>query len=148
MTKWVPFGVAMAGDYEGEGGIDKRHNIYGGDALWLCRGRAARPSLEGILFSILQDLGSERAAGVAGQVLKTAVQAKAAVDNKMASVLGLAGPKSRPCGVCVSCAGRRTAETADLPVAGVFEVKGGKITAHRDYFDDRTWLDATGIPLG
>jgi limonene-1,2-epoxide hydrolase len=36
----------------------------------------------------------------------------------------------------------------DLPVAGVFEVDGGKITAHRDYFDYRTWLDATGIPLG
>ncbi len=36
----------------------------------------------------------------------------------------------------------------DLPVAGVFEVHGGKITAHRDYFDYRTWLDATGIPLG
>lgn len=36
----------------------------------------------------------------------------------------------------------------DLPVAGVFEVRGGKIVAHRDYFDYRTWLDATGIPLG
>ena len=36
----------------------------------------------------------------------------------------------------------------DLPVAGVFEVKGGKIVAHRDYFDYRTWLEATGIPLG
>ena len=36
----------------------------------------------------------------------------------------------------------------DLPVAGVFEVRDGKITAHRDYFDYRTWLDATGIPLG
>jgi len=36
----------------------------------------------------------------------------------------------------------------DLPVAGVFEVHDGKITAHRDYFDYRTWLDATGIPLG
>jgi limonene-1,2-epoxide hydrolase len=38
--------------------------------------------------------------------------------------------------------------TLDLPVAGVFEVQGGLITAHRDYFDYRTWLDATGIPLG
>jgi limonene-1,2-epoxide hydrolase len=38
--------------------------------------------------------------------------------------------------------------TLDLPVAGVFEVRDGKITAHRDYFDYRTWLDATGIPLG
>lgn len=36
----------------------------------------------------------------------------------------------------------------DLPVAGVFEVRDGRITAHRDYFDYRTWLDATGIPLG
>jgi limonene-1,2-epoxide hydrolase len=36
----------------------------------------------------------------------------------------------------------------ELPVAGVFEVQGGKIVAHRDYFDYRTWLDATGIPLG
>jgi limonene-1,2-epoxide hydrolase len=36
----------------------------------------------------------------------------------------------------------------DLPVAGVFEVRDGKIRAHRDYFDYRTWLDATGIPLG
>jgi limonene-1,2-epoxide hydrolase len=36
----------------------------------------------------------------------------------------------------------------ELPVAGVFEVRDGRITAHRDYFDYRTWLDATGIPLG
>jgi limonene-1,2-epoxide hydrolase len=36
----------------------------------------------------------------------------------------------------------------DLPVAGVFEVHDGKITAHRDYFDYQTWLRATGIPLG
>ena len=35
-----------------------------------------------------------------------------------------------------------------LPVAGVFEVRGGKITAHRDYFDYQTWMRATGIPLG
>jgi limonene-1,2-epoxide hydrolase len=43
----------------------------------------------------------------------------------------------------------RSAEVAlDLPVAGVFEVRDGKIVAHRDYFDYRTWLDATGIPLG
>jgi limonene-1,2-epoxide hydrolase len=34
-----------------------------------------------------------------------------------------------------------------LPVAGVFEVRDGKITAHRDYFDYATWLNATGIPL-
>ncbi len=36
----------------------------------------------------------------------------------------------------------------ELPVAGVFEVRGGKIVAHRDYFDYQTWLAATGIPLG
>jgi limonene-1,2-epoxide hydrolase len=36
----------------------------------------------------------------------------------------------------------------ELPVAGVFEVHDGKITAHRDYFDYRTWFDATGIALG
>ena len=35
-----------------------------------------------------------------------------------------------------------------LPVAGVFELRDGKITAHRDYFDYSTWLNATGIPLG
>jgi limonene-1,2-epoxide hydrolase len=34
-----------------------------------------------------------------------------------------------------------------LPVAGVFEVRDGKITSHRDYFDYATWLNATGIPL-
>jgi len=39
-------------------------------------------------------------------------------------------------------------KSLDLPVAGVFEVRNGKIAAHRDYFDYRTWLDATGIPLG
>ena len=37
--------------------------------------------------------------------------------------------------------------TLDLPVAGVFEVRGGKIVAHRDYFDYQTWRAATGIPL-
>ncbi len=35
-----------------------------------------------------------------------------------------------------------------LPVAGVFEVHDGKITAHRDYFDYETWKQATGVPLG
>jgi limonene-1,2-epoxide hydrolase len=39
-------------------------------------------------------------------------------------------------------------KTLALPVAGVFEVRDGKITAHRDYFDYATWLNATGIPLG
>jgi limonene-1,2-epoxide hydrolase len=36
----------------------------------------------------------------------------------------------------------------DLAVAGVFEVKDGKIVAHRDYFEYQTWPRATGIPLG
>jgi limonene-1,2-epoxide hydrolase len=36
----------------------------------------------------------------------------------------------------------------ELPVAGVFEVRGEKIVAHRDYFDYGTWLRATGISLG
>ena len=39
-------------------------------------------------------------------------------------------------------------KTLDLPVAGVFEVRDGKITAHRDYFNYETWMTATGIPLG
>jgi limonene-1,2-epoxide hydrolase len=39
-------------------------------------------------------------------------------------------------------------KTLALPVAGVFDVRDGKITAHRDYFDYATWFDATGIPLG
>jgi len=39
-------------------------------------------------------------------------------------------------------------KSLDLPVAGVFEVRDGKITAHRDYFDYDTWKKATGIPLG
>jgi limonene-1,2-epoxide hydrolase len=43
---------------------------------------------------------------------------------------------------------RNARMTLDLPVAGVFEVHDGKITAHRDYFDYETWLRATGIPLG
>ena len=34
-----------------------------------------------------------------------------------------------------------------LPVAGVFEVKNGKITAWRDYFDVRQFSTGTGIPL-
>jgi limonene-1,2-epoxide hydrolase len=33
----------------------------------------------------------------------------------------------------------------ELPVAGVFEVKGGKIVAWRDYFDMRQALDAFGL---
>ena len=43
---------------------------------------------------------------------------------------------------------RWAGKTLDLPVCGVFEVRGGKITAHRDYFDYQTWLSATGVPLG
>jgi limonene-1,2-epoxide hydrolase len=43
---------------------------------------------------------------------------------------------------------RRPGVALDLPVCGVFEVRDGKIVAHRDYFDYRTWLDATGIALG
>jgi limonene-1,2-epoxide hydrolase len=39
-------------------------------------------------------------------------------------------------------------KTLDLPVAGVFEVRDGKIVAHRDYFDYQTWMSATGVPLG
>ncbi len=31
-----------------------------------------------------------------------------------------------------------------LPVAGVFEVRNGKIAAWRDYFDLQTWLKQTG----
>lgn len=43
---------------------------------------------------------------------------------------------------------RNAIVTLDLSVAGVFEVKDGKIVAHRDYFDHQTWLRATGIRLG
>jgi len=43
---------------------------------------------------------------------------------------------------------RNATVSLDLPVAGVFEVRGGKIVAHRDYFDYQTWMRATGIPLG
>jgi limonene-1,2-epoxide hydrolase len=32
-----------------------------------------------------------------------------------------------------------------LPVAGVFEVRNGKIAAWRDYFDMQTWLKQTGM---
>ncbi|MFQ5667521.1 MAG: limonene-1,2-epoxide hydrolase family protein [Candidatus Binatia bacterium] len=35
-------------------------------------------------------------------------------------------------------------KTVVLPVAGVFEVRGGKIVAWRDYFDMQTWLKQTG----
>jgi limonene-1,2-epoxide hydrolase len=39
-----------------------------------------------------------------------------------------------------SMGGKRIA----LPVAGVFEVRGGKIAGWRDYFDMQTWLKQTG----
>lgn len=32
-----------------------------------------------------------------------------------------------------------------LPVAGVFEVRNGKIVAWRDYFDMQTWMKQTGM---
>lgn len=32
----------------------------------------------------------------------------------------------------------------DLPVAGVFEIRDGKIAAWRDYFDMGTWTSQTG----
>ena len=35
-------------------------------------------------------------------------------------------------------------KTVALPVAGVFEVRHGKIAAWRDYFDMQTWLTQTG----
>lgn len=34
-------------------------------------------------------------------------------------------------------------KTVELPVAGVFEVQGGKIAAWRDYFDMATWTRQT-----
>jgi len=34
-------------------------------------------------------------------------------------------------------------KTVTLPVAGVFEVRAGKIAAWRDYFDMQTWLKQT-----
>ena len=36
---------------------------------------------------------------------------------------------------------------ASLPVTGVFEVKDGKITGWRDYFDVRQFEEATGVSL-
>jgi len=34
-------------------------------------------------------------------------------------------------------------KTVELPVAGVFEIRGGKIAAWRDYFDMQTWTRQT-----
>lgn len=35
------------------------------------------------------------------------------------------------------------AKKIELPVAGVFEIREGKIAAWRDYFDLQTWLEQT-----
>ena len=35
-------------------------------------------------------------------------------------------------------------KTVELPVAGVFELEGGRIKAWRDYFDLATWSRQTG----
>lgn len=43
---------------------------------------------------------------------------------------------------------RWNGRSLDLPVAGVFEIRRGKIVAHRDYFDYETWKKATDISLG
>jgi limonene-1,2-epoxide hydrolase len=40
---------------------------------------------------------------------------------------------------------RMMGKTVSLPVAGVFEVRGGKIAAWRDYFDMQTWMSQTGM---
>ena len=59
----------------------------------------ARRGVEGALFSALQELGriigETRVMNAAGQVLQTAAQTKAAVDENVATVLGLAGLPSR-----------------------------------------------------
>jgi limonene-1,2-epoxide hydrolase len=34
-------------------------------------------------------------------------------------------------------------KTVELPVAGVFEIRDGKIAAWRDYFDLQTWMNQT-----
>lgn len=55
--------------------------------------------VEGVLVSALQELGNvfgtDRVINAAGQVLQTAAQTKAAVDDNVAAVLGLAGLPSR-----------------------------------------------------
>jgi limonene-1,2-epoxide hydrolase len=38
-------------------------------------------------------------------------------------------------------------ERFGLPVAGIFEVKGDKIVAWRDYFDVKQFVEGTGIRL-
>jgi hypothetical protein len=55
--------------------------------------------VEGALLSALQELsnvfGADRVINAAGQVLQTAASTKAAVDDNVAAVLGLAGLPSR-----------------------------------------------------
>ena len=36
-------------------------------------------------------------------------------------------------------------KSVSLPVAGVFQVRSGKIAAWRDYFDMQTWMTQTGM---
>lgn len=36
-------------------------------------------------------------------------------------------------------------KSVSLPVAGVFQVRDGKIAAWRDYFDMQTWMTQTGM---
>jgi len=36
-------------------------------------------------------------------------------------------------------------KSISLPVAGVFQVRDGKIAAWRDYFDMQTWMSQTGM---
>jgi hypothetical protein len=55
--------------------------------------------VENVLVSALQELGNvfgaDRVINAAGQVLQTAAQTKAAVDDNVAAMLGLAGLPSR-----------------------------------------------------
>jgi hypothetical protein len=55
--------------------------------------------VENVLMSALQELanvfGAERVINAAGQVLQTAAQTRAAVDDNMATMLGLAGLPSK-----------------------------------------------------
>jgi ubiquinone biosynthesis protein UbiJ len=57
------------------------------------------PRVENVLMSALQELanvfGADRVINAAGQVLQTAAQTKAAVDDNVASMLALAGLPSK-----------------------------------------------------
>src|SRR5690606_16990310 len=59
----------------------------------------SRHTVERTLFTALQELGKvfgeDRVMNAAGQVLQTAAQTKAAVDDNMATLLGLANLPSR-----------------------------------------------------